>query len=187
MLGAKTTQEQVSGITKESYENEGGKFLSSYDYKVTSEYKLCKDYASESWYQEETISKTWVSTKCIREDKLVKEDMNKFWALKETVSQIQLSESRFHEEDVSKANEEMAEYWFSSEKNNESHFPNREKIEPRLKSGIELSKKDSRLHNRDKIEPRLPKEDMSCSRRLKKLMSKSKLFKEDLRESFSSN
>ena len=81
----------------------------------------------------------------------------------------------------------MVEYWFPSEKNNEFHFPNRENVEPWLKSGIELSNKESRLHNGDKIEPRLPKEDMSCSRRLKKLMSKSKLFKEDLRESFSSN
>ena len=44
-------------VSEEFFQSEGQKFSSSFEYKVSSEYKLCKGYASESWYQEETKSK----------------------------------------------------------------------------------------------------------------------------------
>ena len=116
-------------VSKESLKSEEQKFLSSFSCKVSSEYKLCKGHANESWYQEETTSKSWIDKKCTSEDRLLQED--KFLSLKEKASKFQLSEARL-EGDISKRHEDLVKCWFQSKNNNESNHLNKYEVKPKL-------------------------------------------------------
>ena len=157
---------------------------------MSSEYKLCKDHANESLYQEETTSKSWIDKKCTSEDRLLQED--KFLSLKEKASKFQLSEARL-EGDISKRHEDLVKCWFQSKNNNESNHLNKYEVKPKLlKKGSNKSRtpmknlRESSVCNRDKSEPQLFNKDKSNSRPLQKYNSKFNLCKKDLSETFSS-